>query len=140
MLVISIPIALIFLLLAGSLIWYLIDSPKGELVLWDGFFILEGKCYEWVDAPAGATSKIYINKVVPENRETNLENMLTNIIGDMNMEPIQDVEIHVGGKKSIENFGDKYLQLKANTDVIGEVYPQGLDAHFILAILVRDNN
>ena len=136
----------------------------------DGTLGIKGIAYEWIDAPADATSKIYIEDVVLGREvEPTLERMRENIDSDISTIPLGGAIIAVGPKKGIEKRGEEdYLwkthsDLEGNVDefwiiapgkeqflvraskfgymeVIGEVEHSGVSNLVIIVILVKEND
>lgn len=110
---------ILLVLLAGILASFIIFLTGCGIG--DGALKIRGIAYEWGNAPAGATSKIYIANVVPgEDIEPTLRSMLANIPSDISKIPLENVEISVWNKKTIETTGDKYYYLKTTSNSTGE--------------------
>jgi hypothetical protein len=135
----------------------------------DGFLGIKGRVYEWINAPAEATSKIYIEEVGKASEiEPTLEKMQENIAGDISILPGGYARIDIGLKSSIEEGGGDYIW-KTRSDsegnigdgwitapggkkllvrvrklgymeVIGEVEQSGASNLVIIAILVKNND
>ncbi len=136
----------------------------------DGSLEVRGTAYEWIDAPAGATSKIYIENSVPESDvEQTLKEMQEIVTSDISTVPLGDVKIAIGVKESIEKLGEEYYHYETFSDssgnidelwvvppvrvqflvkasksgymeVIGEAEHGGVSNFVIIVVLVKDNN
>jgi hypothetical protein len=136
----------------------------------DGYLSVTGTTYEWIDAPAGATSEIYIENVeLGREVEPTMEKMQEEIASDISLVPLKGVNINIGPKESIEKEGKKHYYLRARSDlegdvddgwviapgkdqylvraskygyveVVGEVEHSGVSNLVIIVILVRDND
>jgi hypothetical protein len=136
----------------------------------DGTLGIEGMTYEWIDAPDGATSRIYLESVTfGGDMESTLERMQDNITSDISIAPLKGVNIAIGPKRSIEKRGEEnYIwetrpDLKGNVrdfwitapgkeqllvkarksgymEVVGEVEHTGTSDIAIIVILVKEND
>jgi hypothetical protein len=157
---------LILMIISAMLLIFLLTSPACVCIA-DGSLEVRGTTYEWIDAPAGATSKIYIEYVVTDSDvEPTLKEMQENIAGDISTVPLGSVNIGIELKELIEK-GEEYYwvtrsDVRGNIDdfwvvpplraqflvkasksgykeVVGEVEHRGVGTLVIIVILVKDN-
>jgi len=145
---------------------FCISSCGCPFPIGDGYLGIEGKTYEWVNSPVGATSKIYHNYY--RDVKITLEEMIEDIPEEMIIKPLGNVKVEVDSKKSVQSTrnGDYYYRdisdEEGNFEEYWTVYPGeyqilikvskpgymeeiietnhdtgDLDNHIIVAILVK---
>ena len=128
---------LILMSLSAMLLLFLLTS-SACLCIPDGSLEVNGKTYEWIDAPAGAASKIYIEYVFTDSDvEPTLKKMQENIASDISKVPLNGVEIAIGLKESIEKIGEEYYHWETHSDVSGNIDDYWMVTYLKAQLLVR---
>ena len=71
----------------------------------DSAIEVQGKAYEWIDAPQDATSRIYIVSVVKYyDMIQELENLIENVNKDITVVPLKDASIKIGEEKDFQYY------------------------------------
>ena len=82
----------------------------------DGGIAVTGVVYEWVDAPAGETSRIYVEVCDKyEQLGATAENIIANIPDGITKVALENATVALGDKKEIETRGGEYYLYKVNT-------------------------
>ena len=150
---------------SAILIFFFACIPIG-----DGGIAVTGTVYEWDNAPAGETSRIYV-KVCNTYEESRVavEHIIANIPNDIEKKTLYDAGVALGYKDAIENEGEERYDYKVYTNLDGsfkeswgtaglrnqlllkvtktgyislvkEVEFIGANHYAVVAILVRGNN
>ena len=82
------------------------------------FIRLEGKVYEWVNAPENASSEIYIETT--SFPIIGITNMIEGLNKDITKVPLGDVVIQVREKKETKVDGDEGKYYEVNSDINGD--------------------
>lgn len=86
----------------------------------DNFIDLKGIAYEWLDAPANATSKIYIRyPIYDEEIEPTLKKMVEDATDNISVEPLSGVQVAIGIKSIKAKTASSY-PYKTTSDFNGE--------------------
>lgn len=99
----------------------LISTTLLILVLVTGcepFIRLEGKVFEWVNAPENASSKIDIETT--SYPIIGITNMIDRLSKDIAKAPLEDAVVKVEEKKEMEINGDKGKYYEVNSDINGD--------------------
>jgi hypothetical protein len=97
-------------------------AMTGMACLYGGstLFGVTGEVYEWVDAPAGATSQIHIRGVeIGEKEAELLEEMDAEISANHSLTPLEGAEITADMKHMLEKVSDIW-SFKLRSDAMGE--------------------
>jgi len=87
----------------------------------DSYVGVKGVAFEWVDAPADATSRIYITSVANEtDLDPALVKALATLPGTITKAPLQNVNIAAGDSSNIQTKGDKYYWYRTSSNSTGE--------------------
>ena len=87
----------------------------------DSAIYVQGKVYEWIDAPENATSRIYIVSVIKYyDAIQELEKLIENINKDMTVVPVKDASIKIGEEKEFRNSDCRSCVIKETSDENGD--------------------
>ncbi len=160
-----------FLIIALMIIMYIIIVFSYSCIpIGDGGIGVTGTVYEWVDAPVGEASMIYVE--VCDTREESraaVKNIIANVTNDITKRPLEDAVVAVGYADAIEDKGEEGYDYKVHTRpdgsfeeswmvaalrsqlhmkvakpeymaVVKDAEFSGANYYAIVAILVRGNN
>ena len=96
-------------------------SCQCPIPIGDSGICVQGKVYEWIDAPQDATGKIYILSVEKyDDLTTELEKIIDNINNEIMVIPIKDASIKIGEEKDFKYSDCERCEINTKSDENGD--------------------